>query len=50
MPNKKLSSKDQELKDFIKAGGRKGAEANFNAILKKAVKPVKKKPETKPKS
>lgn len=50
MPNKKLPSKDQDLKDFIKSGGRKGAEADFNAILKKAVKPVKKKPETKPKS
>jgi hypothetical protein len=38
MPNKKLPAKDEQLKDFLKAGGRSGAEADFNAILKRAAK------------
>lgn len=41
MPNKKISEKDVQLKAFIKAGGRKGAEADFNEILKRATKPKK---------
>ncbi|HUD10347.1 MAG TPA: hypothetical protein VMR28_01595 [Candidatus Saccharimonadales bacterium] len=46
MPKKKPSKKDNELKEFIKSGGRKGAEADFNEILKKAATPKK---STKPK-
>ncbi|HUD06119.1 MAG TPA: hypothetical protein VMR18_04375 [Candidatus Saccharimonadales bacterium] len=39
MLKKKPSQKDIELKEFIKAGGRKGAKVDFNEILKRAVKP-----------
>jgi hypothetical protein len=46
MPKKKTIKKDTELKDFIKSGGRKNAETDFNEILKKASKPKK---HTKPK-
>ncbi len=46
MPKKKTIKKDAELKYFIKAGGRKNAETDFNEILKKASKPKK---DTKPK-
>lgn len=42
MPDKKPKPKDSELKAFIKAGGRKGVEADFNELLKKASKPNKK--------
>jgi len=49
MPNKKRPAKDIELKEFLKAGGRSGAETDFDAILKRAAKPSSaKKP--KPKS
>jgi hypothetical protein len=41
MPDKKSKPKDTELKAFIKSGGRSGAEADFNQILKRAVKPKK---------
>lgn len=41
MPKKKKLSKDKPLQEFVKAGGRTGAEADFNAILKSAVKPKK---------
>lgn len=41
MSKKKKLAKDQPLKDFIKSGGRKGAEADFNKILKRATKPKK---------
>lgn len=41
MPKKKKLSKDQPTHDFIKSGGRTGAEADFDAILKRAVKPKK---------
>lgn len=44
MPNKKPLLKDKSLKDFLKSGGRKGAETDFNNILKKAVKPKGGKP------
>lgn len=48
MPNKKRPAKDTELKEFLKAGGRSGAEADFDAMLKRAAKPAKpKKPEAK---
>lgn len=50
MSIKKRLSKDQPLQDFIKAGGRDHAEADFNTILIRAVKPIKKsnqKPKTK---
>lgn len=39
MPQKKRPAKDKPLKDFLKLGGRNNAEADFNSILKKAVKP-----------
>ncbi len=39
MPKKKKPLKDQPLQDLVKAGGRKGAEADFNKILKRAVEP-----------
>ena len=32
---------DQQLEEFIKAGGRPNAEADFNRILQKAVPPTK---------
>jgi hypothetical protein len=41
MPKKKKLSKDKPLQEFIKAGGRTGAETDFNAILKRAIKPKK---------
>ena len=40
MPKNNTPKKDTELKDFIKSGGRKNAEADFNDILKRAVKPA----------
>jgi hypothetical protein len=39
MPKKKLPQQDSNLKAFIKSGGRKNAETDFNEILKRAVKP-----------
>lgn len=39
MPKKKPLAGDQPLQDFIKAGGRSHAEADFNDILKRAIKP-----------
>jgi hypothetical protein len=39
MPNKKTPKRDTMLKAFIKSGGRKNAEADFNDILKRAAKP-----------
>lgn len=48
MQKKKRPAKDKELTDFLKAGGRKDAEADFDAILKKAVQPQKKKQPPKP--
>ena len=50
MPKKPRPAKDKELTDLLKAGGRKGAEADFDAILKKAVQPQRKKPQPKPKA
>ncbi|MDQ5912707.1 MAG: hypothetical protein QG659_129 [Patescibacteria group bacterium] len=44
MPKKKKLPKDQPLRDLLKAGGRKGAQADFNKILKRAVEPKKNKP------
>ncbi len=41
MPKKKIIKQDVELKAFIKAGGRKGAESDFNELLKRAAKPKK---------
>ena len=41
MPDKKPKPQDNELKAFIKAGGRIGAEADLNQILKRAVRPKK---------
>ena len=41
MPQKKTLAKDKPLKDFLKSGGRKGTESDFNSILRKAVKPNK---------
>jgi hypothetical protein len=41
MPKKKNLPQDTELKAFIKAGGRSGAEADFNRLLKRATKPTK---------
>lgn len=41
MPDKKPKPKDTELKAFIKSGGCTGAEADFNQLLKRAVKPKK---------
>lgn len=41
MPKKKILKKDEPLQDFIKSGGRSGAEADFDVILKHAVKPKK---------
>jgi hypothetical protein len=50
MPNKKRPAKDKQLQEFLKAGGRSGAEANFDAILKRAAKPsTAKKPQPKTK-
>ncbi|HEY1645778.1 MAG TPA: hypothetical protein VGF75_05415 [Candidatus Saccharimonadales bacterium] len=49
MPNKKIQAKDIKLKAFLKDGGRKGAESDFNTILKRAVKPKVNKPADKPK-
>jgi hypothetical protein len=39
MPNKRRPGKDKQLQEFLKAGGRSGAEVDFDAILKRAVKP-----------
>lgn len=39
MPKKKNVPQDTKLKAFIKTGGRKGVEADFNQILKRATKP-----------
>jgi len=39
MPKKNTHKKDTDLKSFIKSGGRKNAEADFDTILKQAVKP-----------
>lgn len=48
MPNKKRPAKDTQLQEFLKAGGRSGAETDFDAILKRAVKPAQsKKPKAK---
>jgi len=42
MPNKKKRpQKDEKLQIFLKSGGRKGAEVDFNEILKRATKPTK---------
>jgi len=41
MPDKKSKPHDTELKAFIKSGGRTGAEADFNQLLKQATKPKK---------
>jgi hypothetical protein len=49
MPNKKLSPKDEQLKAALAAGGRKGAETDFNTILKRAIKPGSTKPKPKTK-
>ena len=48
MPKKKQLSKDKGLKDLLKSGGRDNAEADFNTLLKKAVKPKAQKPSKKP--
>ena len=50
MQKKKRPAKDKELAEFLKAGGRQGAEVDFDAILKKAVQPQKKKLQPKPKA
>lgn len=47
MTKKKRPAKDKALKDFLKSGGRDNAEADFNVLLKKSVKPKSKKPKTK---
>ncbi|MFO0971072.1 MAG: hypothetical protein U0520_01835 [Candidatus Saccharimonadales bacterium] len=47
MPKKKRPAKDNDLRDFLKSGGRDNAEADFNVLLKKAVKPKPKKPKAK---
>lgn len=47
MPKKKPTKQDNALKAFIKSGGRKGAEDDFNTILKRAVKPKNKPSSTK---
>lgn len=47
MPKKKPAKQDTSLKAFIKSGGRKGAETDFNTILKRAVKPKNKPSSTK---
>ena len=48
MPNKKRSAKDTQLQEFLKAGGRSGAEIDFDVILKRAAKPAQyKKPKAK---
>jgi hypothetical protein len=48
MPNKKRPAKDKQLQEFLKAGGRSGAETDFDAILKRAAKPERpKKPKAK---
>jgi hypothetical protein len=39
MAVKKALNKDKELKEFIKSGGRKNAENDFDTILKLASKP-----------
>lgn len=39
--SKKPVAGDTKLKAFIASGGRKGAEADFDAILKRAAKPNK---------
>ena len=39
--NKKPVAGDAKLKAFITSGGRKGAEADFDAILKRAAKPAR---------
>jgi len=39
MPKKPVPKQDLRLKTFIKAGGRKDAETDFNQLLKRAVKP-----------
>jgi hypothetical protein len=41
MPKNKTPKTDNKLKAFLKGGGRKNAEADFDTILKKAVKPNK---------
>ena len=41
MPEKKRKPQDTTLKAFIKSGGRTGAEADFNQLLKQATKPKK---------
>jgi len=48
MPNRKRPAKDTQLQEFLKAGGRNGAQVDFDAILKRAAKPAQpKKPKTK---
>jgi hypothetical protein len=47
MPNKKRPAKDAQLQEFLKTGGRSGAETDFDAILKRAAKSV---PPKKPKA
>lgn len=49
MPNKKRSTKDKQLQEFLKAGGRNGAEADFDVLLKRAAKPAQAK-KSKPKA
>ncbi len=39
MANKKRPAKDKQLQKFLKADGQNGAEADFDAILKRAAKP-----------
>ena len=41
MQKKKLPKQDEQLKAFIKSGGRTDAEADFNVLLQKAVRPSK---------
>jgi hypothetical protein len=48
MPNKKRPAKDTQLKEFLNAGDRSGAETDFDTILKRAAKPAQsKKPKAK---